>query len=551
MVEKGERFVGFEFVLFHLLPVGLAVFKKGAHLHFRGSVEKAAVFAEHRVHIRVFAAPIHSRGEIDLEVIEADARRAGLLRHGERDVFAVRDAFGGVRALAHRVRGEGGQIPAAVDEGIVFEVDNRIVRLRHPALAQLPKRRLLLRLVVSRHACADDGDDDIGLQLVDLQRRQRIDAVGAVEHLSVRIRLSHFLRHTIHEAPHIVRGEAALVALGRVFALALLALADGGVTIRRHHRDHAHFEVIELRPDIADRFLKQFFIRVTELIDRPRLKAPLATIHREPLGMRREDLRVIRHGIEPVGVLDAVGIAHTEPHEPHGIVSPMHATVVAEAPLLEVGPHRLVEFRQRDRSQNRQHFAQFTRKIPAHAELHEETANRIERSALVLIPHLQRRGLFRSLGRGAADVTRQREAALINQQIGQAPNRTRDLVPFALCLAVHDLRIVLRPRLNGRKLRVLADERHPVRTRRDAIRTVLEAIRLDRRLSTGPDEYLHRFARWLRHDGQPCAADLRQIVLQLLCRESHRALRLIADDDLSTRQAVLDEVEVIGVERGE
>ena len=80
---------------------------------------------------------------------------------------------------------------------------------------------------------------------------------------------------------------------------------------------------------------------------------------------------------------------------------------------------------------------------------------------------------------------------------------------------------------------------------------MLQTIRLDRRLRTGPDEDLHRFAARLRHDGQTCAADLHDLILQLLRRESCGALRLVTDDNFRAQLAVLDEEGVGGVERGE
>jgi hypothetical protein len=46
---------------------------------------------------------------------------------------------------------------------------------------------------VHRPATADDADQHVRLQLVDLQRRQRIDAIRAVQHLRVRMRFADFL----------------------------------------------------------------------------------------------------------------------------------------------------------------------------------------------------------------------------------------------------------------------------------------------------------------------------------------------------------------------
>ena len=83
----------------------------------------------------LLAAPIHPRGEVDQEVVEADRVFAKV--HGQPDVFAARDALGRVDALAHHVGDVGGQIEAATGERIVLEDLDRVVRLRDPVAAQL------------------------------------------------------------------------------------------------------------------------------------------------------------------------------------------------------------------------------------------------------------------------------------------------------------------------------------------------------------------------------------------------------------------------------
>ena len=141
-----------------------------------------------------------------------------------------------------------------------------------------------------------------------------------------------------------IRCAPALLTLGRVFACAQGALADGRISIGRHHRDHAHLEVIELGADIPHRFMEQFFVRVAQLVDLPHVEAPFAAIHREPLGMRCKDFLPPCHGIEPVGILNAIRIADAEPHEPHRRVAAMHPAVVVEPALSKIRPHSFVQF---------------------------------------------------------------------------------------------------------------------------------------------------------------------------------------------------------------
>ena len=144
--------------------------------------------------------------------------------------------------------------------------------------------------------------------------------------------------------------------------------------------------MIELGADIAHRFLEEFFVRVAQLVDLPHVEAPFAPIHREPLGTRGEDFLSSRHGIEPVGILNAIWIAHAEPHEPHRRLAAMHPAVIVKAALRKVGPHRLVQFWQRDRFQIRQHLAQSTRQIPACAETGQEANHSVKRAALIVVP---------------------------------------------------------------------------------------------------------------------------------------------------------------------
>ncbi len=67
--------------------------------------------------------------------------------------------------------------------------------------------------------------------------------------------------------------------------------------------------------------------------------------------MRGENPVAMRHVVHAVGNLDAVGIASAEPHRPHRQVAPVHAKANVEAADGEIGPYRLVDFRQPDRAQ--------------------------------------------------------------------------------------------------------------------------------------------------------------------------------------------------------
>ena len=110
---------------------------------------------------------------------------------------------------------------------------------------------------------------------------------------------------------------------------------------------------------------------------------------------------------------------------------------------------------------------------------------------------------------------------------------------------------MLRPWFNGRELRVIADERQPVRTRNHAKRALLQALRRDfepLRVLALPHEHMHRSRSRLRHDGQSRAADFLNPILQLLRRQSCGALRLVTDDNFSARLAVFGEEAVSGMD---
>ena len=350
--EQRQRLIGLVLVVLHALPVRLAIFEEGEHLAFGGPIEEAAILAEYGVRILLPAAPVHPLGEGDEKVIQADARLGKVLPHAEPDIFALRDALGRVDARAHRVRREGGQVPAAVGERVILEDDDRIAGLRKPAFAQLADLLLLLGAVVDRPAAADDRHDYIRFQLVDLQWRERVRAVGAVEDLSVRMRLAHLSGDTVDEIPYIVGQQAALASLGRVLARAERALADRGVAVGGHHGDGFQPVMVELRANIAHGLSKELFAGVAELIEPlAGLVVAFAAVKRKPVGMLGENLVAMRHLGHAVGNLDAVGIASAESHRPHRQVAPVHAEADVEAADGEIGPYRLVDFRQPDRPQ--------------------------------------------------------------------------------------------------------------------------------------------------------------------------------------------------------
>ena len=364
------------------------------------------------------------------------------------------------------MRREGGQIPAPIRERIVFEINDRVVRLCDPALAQLAILLLLFGLVVPWHPTTDDGHNDVGLQLRNLQRRQRIDAIGAVQDLPVRMRLAHLPRHAVDEVPDVIRCETALLTLGRVFAGTQRALADGRVAIRRHHGNHADLVVIKLLPHIAHGFLEEFLIRVAEMVVRVRLEPPLAAILGKPIRVLRKHLRAVRHLSHPMRTLHVMGIAHAESHGPHGEVLAVHAKADIHPADREIRPHNLIDLRQRNRLHRRHHFAEFTRRIPAHAELLQKPAHGIEGTAFVIGPHLQRRELLAVLAfavRQAGD-TGHGEPLLVNRGIRDSPESTGDLVPLLLKRTVREIPVVPRPRFDRLELVVFAQQREPTGT---------------------------------------------------------------------------------------
>ena len=545
LVEQRERGVGLVLFLLHRLPVRLAIVEERVHFRLGGAVEQAHIFAEQRVRIRVLAAPIQALREVDREVIEAQVLLRHLLPDAQPDVLALRAALGRVDARAERMRRERRQIPAAIGEGIVLENDDRVRGLRHPALAERANLRLLLRLVVHRSATAHDAHDDIRLQLLELQRWQRIDAVGAIHHLLVGMRPAHFLRDAVHEAPDVIRREAAVVALRRILSRAPRALADRDVTVRRHHGDHVHFVVIEERADVAHGLGDQLLVRVAKMVVCAALVAPLAAVERIPVGMRREDFRVIRHRIHAVSGLDAIRIAQAEAHRPAHHRFAVGGEADVEAAEGKIRPQGFVELRQRDGFRRGQHLAQFTRQIPANSEPHEKTAHRVERTALVLRPDFDGFRLDRGRCRiGQAGVARDESAILVDQQIRHAPQRAGDFVPLTLRAAVHDLRVPLRPRFDGCELRVLTEQHQPVLAADHAKSPVLQVARRDLQrvgVRAATDEHMHDARARRRDDGQPRAGDFLHRAPQLVRREPLRARGLLRNDDLRARLAILDE----------
>ena len=99
----------------------LAVVEEGEHLLLCGAVEELAILAQHRVGVCVLVAPVGACGEVNEEVIEADAGLVEILPHGQPDVLAIGNAFCGIHAVHDGACGIAGQIPAAISEGIVFK----------------------------------------------------------------------------------------------------------------------------------------------------------------------------------------------------------------------------------------------------------------------------------------------------------------------------------------------------------------------------------------------------------------------------------------------
>ena len=85
--------------------------------------------------------------------------------------------------------------------------------------------KLLISLAVQGPATSHDGDHHVGLKLRDLQGRQRVNTIGAVEDLLMGMRLSDFPGHSVDEVPDVIRYEPAVITLGRILPLAERALA--------------------------------------------------------------------------------------------------------------------------------------------------------------------------------------------------------------------------------------------------------------------------------------------------------------------------------------
>ena len=70
---------------------------------------------------------------------------------------------------------------------------------------------------------------------------------------------------SVGEIPNVITQLAPLVSLRRVLALTFFALANCGVAIGRHHRDR--FKIVGIKQDarVANSFLKQAIVRITEL----------------------------------------------------------------------------------------------------------------------------------------------------------------------------------------------------------------------------------------------------------------------------------------------
>ena len=357
------------------------------------------------------------------------------------------------------------------------------------------------------------------------------------------MRLGDLLRHAVDEVPHVVGELSAVVALRRVLAFALFALADGNIAIRRHDRDGLEVVGVEQRAGVAHCLVKELLIGVAKLVDS--LTGPdvaLAAVKCEPLGMFGKDFLAIRHRRHAVRDLDAVIVARAEAHGPHRSVVADDAEAEVELPQRKVRSHCLVDLRQRDRFRRWHHLAQFAGQIPPHAEAAQEAAHGVEAAALVETPDFQRLVLR---GPGAiwlARVGGQPQPVLVEAGVGHAVGRAENLLPLGP--RARDVGVARGPRRGRHEIAVVTDKRHPVRPGGDAIRAELETIRLHRIVRARAHENLHRLSCRLCHDRQPRAADLFDLSAQFMRRNALHARRNVRDDDLGAWLAILDDRDI-------
>jgi hypothetical protein len=339
---------------------------------------------------------------------------------------------------------------------------------------------------------------------------------------------------------------AALSAIGNILALAQRALADGAVTVGRHHADHARLVVIKLRAKVAHRLAEKVLVGVAQLIEPlTGLGLPLAAIEREPFGTRLENFVAMRHRVHPVRRLEPGFIAQAESHGPHHRLVTRRREPEIDLANWEVGPDDGVDPGQRDRFHGRHHFADFPRQIPADSKALEEAIHGVEGAALVEAPDIHRLD-FASDGRAGrqANLARQTNAICERDGVGSSGDPAADLLPFLLQLVAAGFGDVLRPGFNRLIVRVVADEHEPVVSRDDAISAGAQIARINlktvrQRTATDAD-FDGQIRPRLIDDGKLRAGNLLDVGLQFVSCEPGGSWRILRDDNLRARLPVLD-----------
>ena len=134
--------------------------------------------------------------------------------------------------------------------------------------------------------------------------------------------------------------------IGVVLSGAKVALANGGVTIRRHDRHDVHVEVVKLSLGKANGFSEQFFVRVAQLVESlSRLRVTFSAVECEPFGFALQELLVVSHAVQPVRGLPSVRLSQSKSEAPHHDVVTVDGSTKVENPHREVGPLDPVDFR--------------------------------------------------------------------------------------------------------------------------------------------------------------------------------------------------------------
>ena len=181
------------------------------------------------------------------------------------------------------------------------------------------------------------------------------------------------------------------------------------------------------------------------------------------------------------------------------------------------------------------HLAQFTGQIPTYAQLLEETAHGIERTAFVEGPV--------TLIRFASQLGGHALAILVHASIGHAKGSAGSLFPFALILARDAVAVSFCPGFSGNEIGVIPQKRQPVRSRNQSVSPMLQSfgreLERPRAGAFAHEQFYQARPGRLRHDGQFGPGHLLDVHLQVPRRKTRRARRVIREHNLGAGLAVL------------